>query len=45
MLINSILPAMVAEFVVFCMCADPADKQVNMGKAKMIFTKELLPGA
>ncbi len=29
---------MIAEFIVFCMCPDPADKQMNQGGAKMIFT-------
>ncbi len=29
---------MIAEFIIFCMCADPTDKQVNPGRSKMIFT-------
>ena len=38
MLIYSVLPAMIAEFIVFRMCADPTDKQVNFVEAKVIFT-------
>jgi len=37
MLVYSILAAMIAELIVFCMGADPADKQVNLGGAKKIF--------
>ena len=38
MVINRKLPAMLAELIVFSMCADPTDKQVNFIEAKVIFT-------
>jgi hypothetical protein len=37
MLINSMLPSMIAELIVFRMF-NPTDKQVNVAEAKVIFT-------